>query len=230
MAAAQAVLAALLRRTRSGEGAYFDVSMVQAAAHLMLSPAVRAAFEKRDRRRPGNRSFSGSPGAATFRCADGWIATAANTPAQFAALCRALGIGDGLHDAALLDVEALASGAGFVVAPDAAALHARVAAAFERQHAAALETSLAALGVPAARVRSLAEFMGEWAAGGLASVPVSEVVYPGGAVLDVGTGAQWDRRAPPQPGRAPRLGEHTAAVTGAALTLPGSAAASGAAR
>ncbi len=229
MAAAQAVLAALLRRARSGEGAYLDVSMVQAAVHLMLSPAVQAAFEQRDRPRPGNRGFSGSPGAATFRCADGWIATAANTPAQFAMLCRALGIEDVLHDAALVDVAALAGGAGFVVARDAAALHARVAAAFERQQAVALEASLAALGVPAARVRSLAEFMGEWAAGGLASAPVTEVVYPGGAVLDIGTGAKWDRRAPQPPGRAPRLGEHTAAVVGDGLTSPGSATA-GAAR
>jgi crotonobetainyl-CoA:carnitine CoA-transferase CaiB-like acyl-CoA transferase len=217
MAAAQAVLAALLRRARSGEGAYLDVSMVQ------------AAVQRRDRPRPGNRGFSGSPGAATFRCVDGWIATAANTPAQFAMLCRALGIEDVLHDAALVDVAALAGGAGFVVARDAAALHARVAAAFERQHAAALETSLAALGVPAARVRSLAEFMGEWAAGGLASAPVTEVVYPGGTVLDIGTGAKWDRRAPQPPARAPRLGEHTAVVTGTALTSAGSVAA-GAAR
>lgn len=40
MMAAQSVLAAMLRRERSGEGAYLDVSMVQAAVHLMLSPAV----------------------------------------------------------------------------------------------------------------------------------------------------------------------------------------------
>ena len=78
--AAQAVLAALLRRERSGEGAYLDVSMAQAAVHLMLSPAVAAAYEGADRPRVGNRGFSGSPGGATFRCADGWIATAANTP------------------------------------------------------------------------------------------------------------------------------------------------------
>jgi crotonobetainyl-CoA:carnitine CoA-transferase CaiB-like acyl-CoA transferase len=219
MVAAQSVLAALLRRARSGEGAYLDVSMVQAAAHLMLSPAVQAAFEGRDRPRPGNRGFSGSPGAATFRCSDGWIATAANTPAQFATLCRALGIEWVLQDAALLDVEALARGAGFVVARDAGALHARLVTAFARHEAVALETALAALGVPAARVRSLAEFMGEWSQGGLATAPVTRVDYPGGAVLDIGPGAKWDRRAPEAPGRAPRLGEHTATL----LTSPGPA-------
>ncbi|MFZ4761110.1 MAG: CaiB/BaiF CoA transferase family protein [Burkholderiaceae bacterium] len=216
MMGAQSVLAALLRRARSGEGAYLDVSMVQAAAHLMLSPAVTATFEGRDRPRPGNRGFSGSPGAATFRCADGWIATAANTPAQFRALCRVLGVEDVLGDRALLDVDALARGAGFVVPVDASALHARLAAAFAASSAGALEAALAAVAVPAARVRSLSEFMIEWAGGAMATAPVSRVAYPGGSVLDIGTGAKWDRRAPEAPGRAPGLGADTDAVWAAA--------------
>jgi crotonobetainyl-CoA:carnitine CoA-transferase CaiB-like acyl-CoA transferase len=214
MMAAQAVLAALLRRARGGGGAYLDVSMAQAAVHLMLSPAVLAEHEGRDRPRPGNRGFSGSPGAATFRCDDGWIATAANTPAQFATLCRLLGVEDVLADPALLDVDALARGAGFVVPRDATALHARLAAAFAGASAAALERALADARVPAARVRGLAEFMGEWAEGALATAPVARVDYPGGAVLDVGTGAKWDRTAPPPPGRAPRLGEDDGLVGG----------------
>jgi crotonobetainyl-CoA:carnitine CoA-transferase CaiB-like acyl-CoA transferase len=214
MTAAQAVLAALLRRERSGEGAYLDVSMVQAAVQLMLSPAVAAAHEGRDRPRPGNRGFSGSPGAATFRCADGWIATAANTPAQFATLCRTLGIDDVLRDATLLDVDRLAQGAGFVVPHDLPRLHARLEAAFAAQSAAALEAALAAHGVPAARVRSLSGFMAEWTAGGMATAPVTRVAYPGGTVVDPGTGAKWDRRETVHPGRAPRLGEYGAAGSG----------------
>lgn len=209
MMAAQAVLAALLRRERFGEGAYLDVSMAQAAVHLMLSPAVAAAFEGADRPRVGNRGFSGSPGGATFRCADGWIATAANTPAQFATLCRVLGIEQVLHDPALLDPQVFVRGTGFVVARDDAALRARLAEAFAGASAAALERALADAQVPAARVRSLAEFMREWTAGGLATAPVTPVAYPNGTVLDVGTGAKWDRREPQPPARAPRLGEHT---------------------
>ena len=214
MMAAQSVLAAMLRRERSGEGAYLDVSMVQAAVHLMLSPAVQARFEDRDRPRAGNRGFSGSPGAATFRCADGWISTAANTPAQFRTLCEVLGVTEVLADDALVDVAALSRGAGFVVPRDGAALHARLAAAFERHEAASLEAALAARRVPAARVRSLSEFMRDWTAGGLATAPVTRVEYPGGTVVDAGTGAKWDRIEPSAPGRAPRLGEHTDAVLG----------------
>jgi crotonobetainyl-CoA:carnitine CoA-transferase CaiB-like acyl-CoA transferase len=215
MVAAQSVLAALLRRARSGEGAYLDVSMAQAAVHLMLTPAVAAAVEGRDRPRVGNRGFSGSPGGATYRCADGWIATAANTPAQFATLCRVLGIEGVLSDESLLDTAAMARGAGFVAARDDAALRSRLAAAFAGFSAAALEGELAQARVPAARVRQLSEFMREWCEGTMATAPVTRVMYPGGSVPDVGTGAKWDRRAPDTPARAPRLGEHTADLEGA---------------
>jgi crotonobetainyl-CoA:carnitine CoA-transferase CaiB-like acyl-CoA transferase len=216
MAAAQAVLAALLRRERTGEGAYLDVSMVQAGVHLMLTPAVAAAVEGRDRPRVGNRGFTGSPGGSTWRCADGWIATAANTPAQFATLCRTLGVEALLADESLVDVAAMARGTGFVVARDDAALRARLAEAFATCSAAALVRELAAARVPAARVRSLAEFMREWSTGEMATAPVTRVDYPGGTVPDLGTGAKWDRRPPQPPARAPRLGEHTGDLTGSA--------------
>lgn len=212
MMAAQSVLAALLRRERSGEGAYLDVSMAQAGIHLMLSPAVQAAFEGRDKPRIGNRGFSGSPGGATFRCAQGWIATAANTPAQFAKLCRVLGIEDVLGDETLLDIAAFTRGAGFVVQRDAVALRARLDAAFARHDAATLERALAEAGVPASRVRSLAEFVGEWSGGAMATAPVTRVAYPKGEVPDFGTGAKWDRVPPSAPGRAPALGADTEAV------------------
>ena len=94
--------------------------------------------------------------------------------------------------------------------PGHAALRARLAAAFAAHSAATLERELAAARVPAARVRSLSEFMREWSAGTMATAPVTRVDYPGGTVLDAGTGAKWDRRAPNPPRRAPRLGEHTA--------------------
>ena len=79
MVAGQAIMAALIRRLRHGVGAYLDISMAQAALQLMWPDAARAGVSGRDAPRVGNRGFSGSPGAACFRCVDGWIATAANT-------------------------------------------------------------------------------------------------------------------------------------------------------
>lgn len=209
MSAAQAVLAALLRRARTGEGARLDVSMTQAAVQLMLSPAVQVAFDGRDRPRPGNRGFTGSPGAATFRCAQGWIATSANTPAQFTALCGVLGLQDLLGDDTLIDVAALSSGAGFVITRDDAAVRARVEAAFARADAADLEARLNAVGVAAARVRTLHEFVSEYAQGDMATHTVTRVAYPLGSLLDFGHGAKVDRTAPEAPAPAPRLGADT---------------------
>lgn len=216
MVASQAVLAALLRRGRTGEGARLDVSMAQAALQLMLSPAVATAFEGADRPRPGNRGFSGSPGAATWRCAQGWIATAANVPRQFSALCEALGVPELLQDEALLDVAALRVGEGFVMARDAAGLHARLAAAFERHDAHALEAQLAARGVPAARVRSLHEFVSEFAQGAMMTAPVSWTDYPAGRVLSLGPGWKTDGQQPAAPAPAPRLGADNDALLGPA--------------
>lgn len=212
MVAAQAVLAALLRRARTGEGARLDVSMAQAALQLMLSPAVAAAFEGADRPRPGNRGFSGSPGAATWRCAQGWIATAANVPRQFASLCEVLGVSEILQDEALLDVAGLRAGAGFVVARDALALHARLEAAFARHDAHALEALLAARGVPAARVRSLHEFVSAFAQGGMMTAPVAWTDYPAGRVLSLGPGWKTDGQTPAAPAPAPRLGADNSSV------------------
>ena len=215
MVAAQGVLSALVRRLRTGEGARLDVSMAQAALQLMLSPAVAAGFEGRDRPRPGNRGFSGSPGAATFRCADGWVATAANTGPQFKRLCAELGDAALCDDETLLDVQALRAGDGFVVARNEAALHERLAVAFARQPAGDLERKLAAVGVPVARVRSLSEFVGEYAAGEMLTAPVSSVAYPGGSVLDLGPGFKADGQTPAPRKPAPRLGEGNAELLGA---------------
>ena len=42
--------------------------------------------------RVGNRGYTGSPAADTYRCADGCLSTAANTPQQFRRLASVLGL------------------------------------------------------------------------------------------------------------------------------------------
>src|SRR5690606_21980022 len=77
------------------------------------------------------------------------------------------------EDGALLDLAAFnAPAGGFVVARDLPALQARFRQAFASHSAADMETRLNAVGVPAARVRRLGEFMGEAQAAGALS-PVS---------------------------------------------------------
>ena len=212
MIAAQALLAALLRRFRKGVGAYLDISMAQAGLQLMWPEAARAGVTGRDASRVGNRGFSGSPGASTFRCADGWISTAANTARQFRALCEVIGLPGVPDDATLLDTAAMARGQGFVSPTDAAHLQAVLAEAIMRQNAAELEARLVARDVPCARMVTLAAFIKRAAAGGMLTLPVRRTAYAHGVLTDFGGGFKADGAAHAPQAPAPRLGQDTGTI------------------
>ena len=209
MIAAQAILAALLRRARRGEGAYLDISMAQAALQLMWPDAARAVVSGKDGPRVGNRGFSGSPGGATFRCADGWISTAANTAQQFRIFATAVGLPHLADDPALMDLEAMAGGKGFAVARDPARVQALLEEAVARLPAAALEAKLSAQDVPCARLVTLAQFVERAIAGGMMTLPLRRTAYPRGTLIDFGAGYRADGEDGASLGPAPRLGQHT---------------------
>ena len=161
--------------------------------------------------RVGNRGYTGSPTADTYRCADGWLATAANTPAQFRALARVLGLEALCEDAQAIDLDAFrAPGGGFVIARDLPRLQQTFRDAFARRSATEMEAQLNAVGVPAARVRRLGEFLDEAQATGTL-VPAAyaqgdaHVRTPGLGFRYSEDGA-WPSRG------APSVGHHTQAV------------------
>lgn len=158
---AMAISAALHQRARDGQGQTIDASMVQAALMLMYPNASSFLTSGVEPQRVGNRGYTGSPTADTYRCADGWLATAANTPAQFRKLTGVLGLEELCTDARALDLDAFNSAGGFVVARDLPYLRERFSAAFAVRSAADMEQRLNAVGVPAARVRKLGEFLRE---------------------------------------------------------------------
>lgn len=209
MVAAQAILAALIRRLRFGAGAVLDISMAQAALQLMWPEAARAAAFGDDAPRVGNRGFSGSPGASTFRCADGWLSTAANTARQFRAFCEILGVPEVLEDLTLIDTDALARGAGFVVPVDRERLQAILEGAIARLPAAELEAKLTARDVPCAQLVSLATFLARALEGGMLTLPRRRTAYPQGTLTDFGGGYKADRQDGDALPPAPRLGQHT---------------------
>ena len=211
MVAGQAIMAALIRRLRHGAGAYLDISMAQAALQLMWPDAARAGVSGRDAPRVGNRGFSGSPGAACFRCVDGWIATAANTLEQFRSLCEAIGLAHLPDDPALIDQAALLKG-GFLVAQDSARVHALLDQAMASRSANALEAELAALDVPCAQLRQLSDVLREAADGHLMTLPLRKTPYALGTLTDFGGGYKADRDNGTALAAAPRLGQHTAAI------------------
>ena len=159
---ALSITAALHRRARDGVGETIDASMVQASLMLMYPNASGFLTDRVEPQRVGNRGYTGSPTADTYACADGWLATAANTPAQFRRLTAVLGLDALCEDAELIDLAAFnAPGGGFVVARRLDALREHFRRAFATTSAADMEARLNAVGVPAARVRRLGEFLDE---------------------------------------------------------------------
>lgn len=208
MIGAQAILTALLRQFRHGQGAYLDISMAQAGLQLMWPDASRVASGAADAPRIGNRGFSGSPGAATFECADGWISTAANTLPQFTALCQVLDLPQLPGQSDLIDQQALQRG-GFLVAKDAPRIHALLANAMRGRQVDALERHLMDKQVPCAKLRTLGGLVAQCQSEPLMTLPLRHTRYPQGVMTDFGPGYKADQNAEPALDRAPGLGQHT---------------------
>lgn len=204
MLGAMSVMGALLRRAQCGQGQTIDASMVQASLMLMYPHATSFLTHGIEPQRVGNRGYTGSPTADTYRCRDGYLATAANTPAQFRKLAQVLGLQHLCEDAQALDLEAFnAPGGGFVVARDLPRVQHCFREAFAQQSAADMELRLNDLGVPAARVRRLGEFLSEATSPQALGLPIHEfhqaqqtVRTPGLGFRDQSSPSAWAAGAP----------------------------------
>ena len=212
MLGALSVVAALHRRARDGSGQHIDASMVQASLMLMYPNASTFLTSGVEPQRVGNRGYTSSPTADTYRCADGWLATAANTPAQFRKLAAVLALDELCIDARALDLESFNSpSGGFVIAKDMEYLRERFRAAFADRSAADMETRLNAVGVPAARVRKLGEFLREVDQGGHVTLPDVRYAQNGQEVRTPGLGFRYAQDGQPSLG-AEKLGQSNAAL------------------
>ncbi len=216
MLAANAILAALLRRARGDTAPIvLDVSMVDASALLMVGAVANYWLSGIAPVRVGNQGFVGSPGADTFPTADGWISTAANTLRHFRIMCEVLGRGDILGNKALLpklpeSPEAFLSGLGN------SAVRAELIKAFAANSAAVWEERFAAAGVPASKVQTVPSYLdGQYLGTGRADAELG--AHPLGRDAPariLHEGYRWSGEVHAPLGRPPRLGEHTAAVLG----------------
>ncbi|UUC91519.1 CoA transferase [Comamonas sp. C11] len=165
--AAFAILAGVRESERTGHGMLLDVSMACAGMQLMYPMSCNAMTHGAIPSRQGNQGYSGSPSADFFRTRDGWLAIGANTPRQLQALLQVLDLEQLASDPSLfsapLDGREASS---FVQSLDPVALKAALAVALEGSDAAQLEARLSARGVPAARLRDIAEFASEAMANG----------------------------------------------------------------
>ncbi len=88
---AQAVLAALFRRERSGQGATLETSLLEAAMHLQLPNFTEYFATGQEPRRVGNAQPTIAPAADIFRTRDGMVVISAYVEEHWARLCGAMG-------------------------------------------------------------------------------------------------------------------------------------------
>ncbi len=212
MLGALSIVASLHRRARDGAGQYIDASMVQASLMLMYPNTCAFLTDGTPTRRVGNRGYTGSPAADTYRCSDGWLAVAANTPEQFRKLAAALGIAGLCHDPRALDLDAFNRPNGFVVPNDREYVADRLRQAFAGRSAAQLEDVLSQAGVPAAKVRKLEEFLQEADATSCVALPDHRFRQGGREVRTHGIGFAFGQDGGPTQAGAPALGEGGYAV------------------
>jgi crotonobetainyl-CoA:carnitine CoA-transferase CaiB-like acyl-CoA transferase len=201
LTAAFAVAAAMVRRVRTGEGAFIDVSMLDCALITMGWAVSNFLIAGLEPRACGNDNVTAAP-SGTFRTGAGLLNIAANKQEQFEALVKVIGREELAADARFADRESRKR--------NRAALTAELEAALQRKPAAAWEKSLNRIGIPAGRVLTVAEALDSPQVRHrellqtFSDVPgVGRTVTVAGRGFKV-SGADQSVAAPP-----PRLGEHT---------------------
>ena len=204
--ASSAILAALLRRQRSGEGAFIDVSMLESSMALMGLNYYNFMATGRVGRRVGPNPLAQSGSAGTFETKDGTLLVNGNNFRLFERLAKAVGREDLLADPRFAtDAAATAN---------RAELRRIFADHFATDTAAHWEATIRAAGVPCGQLkgpeRALRnpQLAHRRTVTELADVPGVE----GGRLRFLGAGFTVDDepltpRRPP-----PRLGEHTGEV------------------
>lgn len=147
-----AILSAVRHWRQTGQGAYIDLSMLEATVALLPEALLHAALGEDVPERRSTTEAGAAP-SGVFRCegADEWLALSVRTGEEWRGLCRVVGepgFAAGMDDAATR-LKAKAE------------LNARLGDWLRTRDAAAIEKALHANGVPAARSRNMAEIVAD---------------------------------------------------------------------
>ena len=143
LVAAMSICAALTGRSRTGEGVFLDVSMLEASLSAMGWAASNYLISGVAPEPMGDQNATAAP-SGTFDTADGPLNIAANRQEQFEVLCRLVEREDLLADDRFTDREARKA--------NRATLNDELNAALRRRTALEWEQLLSRAGVPAARI------------------------------------------------------------------------------
>ena len=199
--AAIGIVAALARRARTGEGAVLDLGMLDATVSVLENAIARYQVTGAVPGPLGTRHPSITP-FATFATADDEIVVAAGNDRLFATLCSVLGRDDLVGDPRFAGNAARTE--------HVAELKRELESALAQEASAAWLQRLAAAGVPAAPVNTVADLFDDpQLAARDMLLPVTGcdgLLVPGSPLKFAGVAAE--RTRPP----APALGEHTEQV------------------
>lgn len=202
MWAAMAIMAALARREKSGEGQFVEATLVH-SGYMLLAHQISSMLATAEvPQATGSASPIVAP-AEAFEASDGWIMITAGNDQLFRQLCVAIGADDLWSD------ERFERGIGRVA--NIIELRAHISRHVRTRTVEDLLEAFSREGVPAARVNTLDAALREpW---------VTErglLKNPGEGTKEVSTvRIPIDSTRGDNTGRAPRLGEHTADVLGA---------------
>ena len=211
--AAQGVLAALMRRERTGRGGRVDVSMLDAAASLLTFNAGIYFATGNSPPRRGNAHPTISP-YETFEAADGWINLGVANEKFWELFCGVLARPDIQHDPRFTDAPSRAA--------NRPALRAILDPIFREQPRGFWVSALISAGIPCGEIKTVGEACSsdQLVERGM----VREFLHPAaGRVRYLGSAIHFDDRPPGDARRPPLLGEHTAEILSDWLGVDGSA-------
>jgi CoA:oxalate CoA-transferase len=200
--ASWAILAALVQRGRTGQGATLDVAMFDALFALLPTSHALQFYAGQTPARTGNRHPLSTPFGA-FRTADGHAVIAVLGPRQFAALCTLIGAPEAAADPRFATDEGRTAHE-----PE---IRARIEAWTAPRPTAEVVEALRAAGIPTAPILTLAEAAATphaQARGLVADLPHTRL----GTAPVVGQPVRFDGSKPLAATGAPELGAGSAAV------------------
>jgi len=210
MLGALSITSAIYRQARDGLGQYIETSLIQASLMLMHPYVTDYLTDEKVIKRQGNKGYSGSPASDVFQCKDGWLSIAANTPTQFKKMMHLLDLDAICRDATLINLDAFnATNQGFVKARKPDLVKEKIENALRSRSAIELEDQLNVNGVPAAKVRTLMEFLEELSDGKNVTIPFASYEQDDKVIKTTGIGFGLDKASQSTKKRSPKLGEHT---------------------
>ncbi len=192
--ASWAILAALLKRERTGEGATLDVAMHDALFALLPTAHAQLFYGKREPRRVGNRHPLSTP-FGCYRACDGMFAVAVLNEKHFTLFAALIGRPGLDQDTRFASDEARTR--------NEPALKAMIEAWSAERTVAAIVEALEGAGIPVAPIQSFRE------AANSEQVRAREVISVLGGTAVVPQPVWFDGTKPQAGAPAPALGEHT---------------------